>query len=81
MKAIAKACIKSHSNLVFSGHYVFESGIFGCIDQTPPGINKVIQLTDAMKLLEHKAKMHVSNSQVFGTTSETSWISKNQSSS
>lgn len=46
------------SNLVFAGRYIFEPGIFDCIDQTPPCINNEIQLTDAMKQLQQKEKLY-----------------------
>jgi UTP--glucose-1-phosphate uridylyltransferase len=39
------------SNLVFAGRYIFKPEIFDCIDQTKPGINNEIQLTDAMELM------------------------------
>ena len=44
------------SNLAIAGRYVFTSEIFDCIDQTPPGKNNEIQLTDAMaRLLRDRA--------------------------
>ena len=46
------------SNLVFAGRYIFAPEIFDCIDQTPPGINNEIQLTDAMRLLQKTNKLY-----------------------
>jgi UTP--glucose-1-phosphate uridylyltransferase len=39
------------SNLAVIGRYVFAPEIFDCLDQTPPGRNGEIQLTDAISLL------------------------------
>lgn len=46
------------SNLVFAGRYIFTPELFDCIEQTPPGINEEIQLTDAMNLLQQKQKLY-----------------------
>lgn len=45
------------SNLVFAGRYIFQPEIFDYIDQTAPGINNEIQLTDAMKKLQESGKL------------------------
>ncbi len=39
------------SNLAVIGRYIFTPEIFDCLDQTPPGRNGEIQLTDAISLL------------------------------
>jgi UTP--glucose-1-phosphate uridylyltransferase len=46
------------SNLVFAGRYVFTPEIFDCIDQTVPGKNNEIQLTDAMRMLVEQRAMY-----------------------
>jgi UTP--glucose-1-phosphate uridylyltransferase len=42
---------KSPTNLAFAGRYILTPGIFDAIDNTIPGKNNEIQLTDAMTLL------------------------------
>lgn len=39
------------SNLVIAGRYILTANIFKCIEQTPPGKNGEVQLTDALRLL------------------------------
>jgi UTP--glucose-1-phosphate uridylyltransferase len=39
------------SNLAVAARYVFSSGIFDCLKETPPGKGDEIQLTDAVRML------------------------------
>jgi UTP--glucose-1-phosphate uridylyltransferase len=49
---------KAPSNMGITGTYILTSGIFDCIDQTPPGTNGEIQLTDALRILRKKEKIY-----------------------
>lgn len=42
---------KSPSNLAIAGRYILTPEIFKAIEQTPPGKNNEIQLTDAMRIM------------------------------
>ncbi len=42
---------ESPSNLAFAGRYILTPDIFAALDQTAPGKNNEIQLTDALRLL------------------------------
>jgi UTP--glucose-1-phosphate uridylyltransferase len=42
---------KAPSNLAIAGRYILTPEIFTAIEQTPPGKNNEIQLTDALKIL------------------------------
>ncbi|MDI6855491.1 MAG: UTP--glucose-1-phosphate uridylyltransferase GalU [Candidatus Thermoplasmatota archaeon] len=46
------------SNLGILGRYILTPEIFGCIEDTPPGKNNEIQLTDALKILGKKQKIY-----------------------
>lgn len=46
------------SNLAIAGRYVFTADIFDYIDQTPPGKNGEIQITDAMRLMVRSRAMY-----------------------
>ena len=46
------------SNLAIAGRYVFTADIFEYIDQTPPGKNNEIQITDAMRLMARSRAMY-----------------------
>ena len=39
------------SDLAIASRYVFPAEIMNCLEQTPPGKNNEVQLTDAMRLL------------------------------
>ncbi len=49
---------KSPTNLAFAGRYILTPGIFDAIDQTAPGKNNEIQLTDAMTLLMQRESLY-----------------------
>ena len=46
------------SNLAVAGRYILTPDIFECIDQTKPGKNGEIQLTDAMRLLLKRRRFY-----------------------
>ncbi|MDW5562362.1 MAG: UTP--glucose-1-phosphate uridylyltransferase GalU [Methanomassiliicoccus sp.] len=46
------------SNLAVAGTYLLTPGVFDCIEQTAPGVNGEIQLTDALRLLAQKENVH-----------------------
>lgn len=46
------------SDLAIAGRYIFEPGIFDCIDETTEGVGGEIQLTDAMNLLAQRQGMY-----------------------
>lgn len=45
------------SDLCIAGTYVLTPGIFECLENTPPGHNGEVQLTDALRLLQKKEGM------------------------
>jgi UTP--glucose-1-phosphate uridylyltransferase len=45
------------SNYAVAGTYILTPSIFECIEQTEPGVNGEIQLTDALNLLLKKEKI------------------------
>ncbi|NLX47995.1 MAG: UTP--glucose-1-phosphate uridylyltransferase GalU [Euryarchaeota archaeon] len=45
------------SDLCIAGTYVLTPGIFECIEETSPGYNGEVQLTDALRLLQRKEGM------------------------
>jgi UTP--glucose-1-phosphate uridylyltransferase len=45
------------SDIAVAGTYFLSPSIFGCIEETVPGLNGEIQLTDALKLLLRKEKV------------------------
>ena len=51
---------KSPTNLAFAGRYVLTPGIFKALDQTTPGKNNEIQLTDAMQKLMDRESIYAS---------------------
>ena len=58
-KLVEKPAVeKAPSNLVFAGRYVFTPGIFTHIEQTRPGRNDEIQLTDAMRRMVARRAMY-----------------------
>jgi len=46
------------SRLAIMGRYVLTPGVFSAIENTPPGRNGEIQITDALKRLNQKQPMH-----------------------
>lgn len=46
------------TDLAIAGRYIFEPGIFDCIDHTQAGVGGEIQLTDAMNMLAHQKAMY-----------------------
>jgi UTP--glucose-1-phosphate uridylyltransferase len=46
------------SRLAIMGRYVLTPEVFAAIENTPPGRNGEIQITDALKRLNHKQPMH-----------------------
>jgi len=46
------------SNLASIGRYILSPGIFGCIENTLPGVGREIQLTDSLKLLLKKEDVY-----------------------
>lgn len=46
------------TDLAIAGRYIFEAGIFDCIEQTREGVGGEIQLTDAMNLLAQQKPMY-----------------------
>lgn len=46
------------SNLAILGEYILTPEIFNCIRETKPGKSNEIQLTDALKILNKKTKIH-----------------------
>jgi UTP--glucose-1-phosphate uridylyltransferase len=46
------------SNMGISGTYIVTPGIFECIEQTDPGINNEVQLTDALRLLRTREEIY-----------------------
>lgn len=58
-KLIEKPSVaEAPSNLAFAGRYVFTPGIFTHIEQTAPGKNDEIQLTDAMRQMVARRAMY-----------------------
>ena len=51
---------KSPTNLAFVGRYILTPGIFKTLDETNPGKNNEIQLTDAMRLLMQRESIYAS---------------------
>ncbi|UCE08239.1 MAG: UTP--glucose-1-phosphate uridylyltransferase GalU [bacterium] len=49
---------KSPSNLAIAGRYILTPEIFKAIEQTPPGKNNEIQLTDAMRIMLKKESIY-----------------------
>lgn len=49
---------KSPSNLAIAGRYILTPEIFKAIEQTPPGKNGEIQLTDAMKIMLRRESIY-----------------------
>jgi UTP--glucose-1-phosphate uridylyltransferase len=49
---------KSPGNLAFAGRYILTPDIFEAIDQTKPGKNNEIQLTDAMQIIIQKQDIY-----------------------
>jgi UTP--glucose-1-phosphate uridylyltransferase len=49
---------KSPSNLAFAGRYILTPEIFNALNDTRPGINNEIQLTDALKLLNKRESIY-----------------------
>ncbi len=49
---------KSPSDLAFAGRYILTPAIFDALDDTKPGINDEIQLTDAMFLLMEREALY-----------------------
>jgi UTP--glucose-1-phosphate uridylyltransferase len=46
------------SRLAIAARYLLTPEIFDCLDQTPPGANNEIQLTDALRLLLARQEIH-----------------------
>jgi UTP--glucose-1-phosphate uridylyltransferase len=46
------------SNIGITGTYVLTPGIFDCIEETTPGTNGEVQLTDALRILRKKEKIY-----------------------
>jgi len=49
---------KSPSNLAIAGRYILTPEIFKAIEQTPPGKNNEIQLTDAMRIMLRRENIY-----------------------
>lgn len=49
---------RSPSNLAIAGRYILTPEIYKAIEQTPPGKNNEIQLTDAMRLMLRRANIY-----------------------
>jgi UTP--glucose-1-phosphate uridylyltransferase len=49
---------KSPSNLAIAGRYILTPEIYKAIEQTPPGKNGEIQLTDAMKIMLRRESIY-----------------------
>jgi UTP--glucose-1-phosphate uridylyltransferase len=49
---------KSPSNLAFAGRYILTPEIFNALDDTEPGVNNEVQLTDALKILNRREPVY-----------------------
>lgn len=49
---------KSPSNLAFAGRYILTPEIFNALDDTKPGVNNEIQLTDALRILNRRESVY-----------------------
>ena len=49
---------KSPSNLAFAGRYILTPEVFHALDDTEPGVNNEVQLTDALKILNLRESVY-----------------------
>jgi len=67
------------SNLAILGEYILTPEIFNCIRETEPGKDNEIQLTDAMKILNKKTRIHayLYDGKRYDIGNKTEWLKAN----
>ena len=61
------------STLAVGGRYILSADIFDYIEQTPPGKNGEIQLTDALRMMAQDQRMYAISLKANATISATVW--------